>query len=83
MKYPIKVLMDKNKKPFIPFVPTSAIVENGTGRTLEEILANLAVPIVNLNDLENERTKVIKEEIKVWKGENGYEKIDSSRKQFC
>ena len=54
MKYPIKVLMDKNKKPFIPFVPTSAIVENGTGRTLEEILANLAVPIVNLNDLENE-----------------------------
>lgn len=46
--------MDKNKKPFIPFVPTSAIVENGTGRTLEEILANLAVPIVNLNNLENE-----------------------------
>ena len=36
-----------------------------------------------LNDFENERTKVIKEEIKVWKGENGYEKIDSSRKQFC
>ena len=36
-----------------------------------------------LNDIENERTKVIKEEIKVWKGENVYEKIDSSRKQFC
>ena len=36
-----------------------------------------------LNDIENEKTKVIKEEIKVWKGENGYEKIDSSRKQFC
>ena len=35
-----------------------------------------------LNDIENERTKVIKEEIKVWKGENVYEKIDSSRKQF-
>ena len=34
-------------------------------------------------DLENERTKVIEEEIKVWKGENVYEKIDSSRKQFC
>ena len=33
--------------------------------------------------LKNERTKVIKEEIKVWKGENVYEKIDSSRKQFC
>ena len=54
MKYPIKVLMDKNKKPFIPFVPTSAIVENGTGRTLEEILANLAVPIVNLTSLDND-----------------------------
>ena len=53
MKYPIKVLMDKDKKPFIPFVPTSAIVENGTGKTLEEILANLAVPIVNLTSLEN------------------------------
>ena len=36
-----------------------------------------------LNNIENERTKVIKEEIKVWKGENIYEKIDSSRKQFC
>ena len=54
MKYPIKVLMDKNKKPFIPFVPTSAIVENGTGRTLEEILANLAVPIVNLTSITND-----------------------------
>ena len=36
-----------------------------------------------LNNIENERTKVIKEEIKVWKGENIYEKIDSSKKQFC
>lgn len=54
MKYPIKVLMDKDKKPFIPFVPTSAIVENGTGKTLEEILANLAVPIVNLTSLDND-----------------------------
>lgn len=54
MKYPIKVLMDKDKKPFIPFVPTSAIVENGTGKTLEEILANLAVPIVNLTSIAND-----------------------------
>ena len=54
MQLPIKVLKDKNQNPFIPFVTTSAITENGTGRTLEEILANLAVPIVNLNDLENE-----------------------------
>lgn len=54
MKYPIKVLMDKDKKPFIPFVPTSAITENGTGRTLEEILANLAVPIVNLTSTAND-----------------------------
>lgn len=54
MKYPIKVLKDKDQNPFIPFVTTSSVVENGTGRTLEEILANLAVPIVNLNDLENE-----------------------------
>ena len=36
-----------------------------------------------LSDLENERIKVIEEEIKVWKGENVYEKIDSSKKQFC
>ena len=67
MKYPIKVLMDKDKKPFIPFVPTSAIVENGTGKTLEEILANLAVPIVNLTSLDSDSVAVMMTKMEQYK----------------
>ena len=53
MKYPIKVLKDKDQNPFIPFVTTSSVVENGTNRNLDDILHNLTVPIANLNSLEN------------------------------
>lgn len=67
MKYPIKVLMDKDKKPFIPFVPTSAIVENGTGKTLEEILANLAVPIVNLTSIANDTVSAMMTKMEQYK----------------
>lgn len=67
MKYPIKVLMDKDKKPFIPFVPTSAIVENGTGKTLEEILANLAVPIVNLTGLDSDSVSAMMTKMEQYK----------------
>lgn len=53
MKYPIKVLKDKDQNPFIPFVTTSSVVENGTNRNLDDILHNLTVPVTNLNSLEN------------------------------
>lgn len=53
MQLPIKVLKDKDQNPFIPFVTTSSVVENGTNRTLDDILHNLTVPIANLNSLEN------------------------------
>lgn len=53
MKYPIKVLKDKDQNPFIPFVTTSSVVENGTNRNLDDILHNLTVPIANLNSLDN------------------------------
>lgn len=39
--YPIKVLLDRNRQPFIPFTTTSSIVENGTNRRLDKILGNL------------------------------------------
>ena len=39
--YPIKVLLDRNRQPFIPFATTSSIVENGTNRRLDKILGNL------------------------------------------
>lgn len=39
--YPIKVLLDRNRQPFIPFSTTSSIVENGTNRRLDKILGNL------------------------------------------
>lgn len=54
MQLPIKVLKDKDQNPFIPFVTTSSVVENGTNRTLDDILHNLTVPIANLNSLEND-----------------------------
>lgn len=53
MQLPIKVLKDKDQNPFIPFVTTSSVVENGTNRNLDDILHNLTVPITNLNSLEN------------------------------
>lgn len=53
MQLPIKVLKDKDQNPFIPFVITSSVVENGTNRTLDDILHNLTVPVTNLNSLEN------------------------------
>lgn len=53
MQLPIKVLKDKDQNPFIPFVTTNSVVENGTNRNLDEILHNLTVPIANLNSLEN------------------------------
>lgn len=39
--YPIKVLLDRNRQPFIPFSTTSSIVENGTNRRLDKMLGNL------------------------------------------
>ena len=53
MQLPIKVLKDKYQNPFIPFVTTSSVVENGTNRNLDDILHNLTVPVTNLNSLEN------------------------------
>lgn len=53
MQLPIKVLKDKDQNPFIPFVTTSSVVENGTNRSLDDILHNLTVPVTNLNSLEN------------------------------
>lgn len=53
MQLPIKVLKDKDQNPFIPFVTTSSVVENGTNRNLDDILHNLTVPVTNLNSLEN------------------------------
>lgn len=36
---PIKVLLDDNYKEFIPFVPTNAVMQYGTGKTVEELFA--------------------------------------------
>ena len=58
-------------------------IDLSLNKRINNAIKKLKIIKNKLNDLENERTKVIKEEIKVWKGENAYEKIDSSRKQFC
>ena len=58
-------------------------IDLALNRRINNAIKKLKTIKNKLNDLENERTKVIEEEIKIWKGENAYEKIDSSRKQFC
>lgn len=39
IQLPIKVLLDDNYKEFIPFVPTNALFQYGTGKTAEELFA--------------------------------------------
>ena len=58
-------------------------IDLSLNRRINNAIKKLKIIKNKLNDLENKRTKVIKEEIKVWKGENVHEKIDSSKKQFC
>ena len=58
-------------------------IDLALNRRINNAIKKLKIIKNKLNDLENERTKVIEEEIKVWKGENVHEKIDSSKKQFC
>ena len=38
--YPTKVLLDKNKKPFIPFVTAESIKFNNTDKSLADMLYN-------------------------------------------
>lgn len=52
-KYPIRVLLDENKQPFIPFIPSNAIPVNGTDKLLDEILAGF----VSIDVLESYATK--------------------------
>ena len=45
-------------------------IDLALNRRINNAIKKLKIIKNKLNDLENERTKVIKEEIKVWKGEN-------------
>ena len=45
-------------------------IDLSLNRRINNAIKKLKIIKNKLNDLENERTKVIKEEIKVWKGEN-------------
>ena len=58
-------------------------IDLSLNRRINNAIKKLKIIKNKLNDVENERTKVIEKEIKLWKGENVHEKIDSSKKQFC
>ena len=85
--YEIEILKNSIKKDLYYLIHSQCNYIHDIDLTLNKRINNTVKKLKmiesKLNDIENERTKVIKEEIKVWKGENGYEKIDSSRKQFC
>ena len=40
MKYPIKVLLDEKKQPFLPFTTTECVLVDGTDKTMTEYLNN-------------------------------------------
>ena len=85
-QYEIEILKNSIKKDlhFLIHSQCSHIhdIDLSLNKRINNTIKKLKMMQNKLNDFENERTKVIKEEIKVWKGENVYEKIDSSRKQF-
>ena len=85
-EYEIEILKNSIKKDlhYLIYSQCNHIhdIDLALNRRINNAIKKLKIIKNKLNDLENERTKVIKEEIKVWKGENVYEKIDSSRKQF-
>ena len=39
-KYPIKVLLDKDRNPFFPLVTLDAVLENNSERTLMQVLTD-------------------------------------------
>ena len=86
-EYEIKILKNSIKKDLHYLIHSQCNhihdIDLSLNKRINNTIKKLKMIKSKLNDLENERTKVIKEEIKVWKGENAYEKIDSSRKQFC
>ena len=86
-EYEIDILKSSIKKDLYYLIHSQCNHINDIDLSLNKRINNtikkLKMIKSKLNDIENERTKVIKEEIKVWKGENAYEKIDSLRKQFC
>ena len=85
--YEIEILKNSIKKDLYYLIHSQCNyihdIDLALNKRINNTIKKLKMIESKLNDIENERTKVIKEEIKVWKGENVYEKIDSSRKQFC
>ena len=47
-------------------------IDLSLNRRINNTIKKLKIIKSKLNDIENERTKVIEEEIKVWKGESAY-----------
>lgn len=85
--YEIEILKNSIKKDLYYLIHSQCNyihdIDLALNKRINNTIKKLKMIESKLNDIENERTKVIEEEIKVWKGENAYEKIDSSRKQFC
>ena len=85
-QYEIEILKNSIKKDLYYLIHSQCNyihdIDLALNKRINNTIKKLKMIESKLNDIENERTKVIKEEINVWKWENGYEKIDSSRKQF-
>ena len=86
-EYEIEILKNSIKKDLHYLIHSQCNhihdIDLALNRRINKAIKKLKIIKNKLNDLENERTKTIEEEIKVWKGESAYKKIDSSRKQFC
>ena len=73
-EYEIEILKNSIKKDLYYLIHSQCNyihdIDLALNKRINNIIKKLKMIESKLNDVENERTKVIKEEINVWKGEN-------------
>lgn len=83
-EYEIDILENSIKKDLYYLIHSQCNyihdIDLALNKRINNTIKKLKMIESKLNDIENERTKVIEEEIKIWKGKNAYEKNDSSKK---
>lgn len=74
--YEIEILKNSIKKDLYYLIHSQCNyihdIDLALNKRINNTIKKLKMIESKLNDIENERTKVIEEEIKVWKGENAY-----------
>ena len=79
-EYEIEILKNSIKKDLYYLIHSQCNyihdIDLALNKRINNTIKKLKMIESKLNDVENERTKVIEEEINIWKGKNVYEEID-------